>query len=142
MKTLLKKSTFWLFLLLPLATLLLFATQPANAQTDPAATPQEGYPPPATPVQTDDAYPLGRPTASAIEAEEGYIAPTVAAEATSPPAILGENAPEATAIPTLPISQSTLVRNRVVLWAGFLATLLIFGLAVYGAIRMYMRPRS
>jgi hypothetical protein len=143
MKLVQKKSMLWFLLLhLPLAALLLFATQPANAQTDPNATPEGGYPPPATPAFLENGYPLTQPTANAVEVDEAYVAPTVAAAATIPPAIVGENAPETAATPTLAISQSTLVRNRLILWAGFLVTLFIFGLAVYGAMLMYTRPRN
>ena len=140
MKHLFNKESLWI-LLLPMVLLLLFAPQPANAQTDPTAIP-DSYPPPVTPTQPDEAYPLGRPETSSSEAEEGYISPTVPPVATNPPEIIGESAPEATAVATLPISQSTLVRNRMVLWAGFLVTLFIFGIAVYGAMIMYTRSRS
>ncbi|WP_420644288.1 hypothetical protein [Candidatus Leptofilum sp.] len=137
MKRLVKKLLPW-NLLLPLALLLLFVTQPANAQTDP--TP-EGYPPPATPVQPEDGYPLDRPAPSSSEAEEGYIPPATQPAVTNSPAVIGDSNPEATAVITSPISQTTQPRNRVVLWAGFLVTLLIFGLAVYGAMLMYTRAR-
>lgn len=136
MNPLLKKLS--LIFLLPLAMLLLFATQPANAQTDPTAT-AEGYPPPATPAE---GYPLQRPTVVAPEDQPGYVPPTAPPAATNPPAIVGESAPEATAVATIPISQSMLVQNRLILWAGFLLTLFIFGLAVYGAMLMYTRPRN
>ena len=138
MKPVLKKFISCL-LLLPLAMLLLLSSQPAIAQTDPEAT---AYPPPVTPVQPDEGYPLNRPTIIAPENDEGYIAPTQPPTAT--PAALGQDAVglEATRASIIPISQSTLVRNRLILWAGFLVTLLIFGLAVYGAMLMYTRPRS
>lgn len=135
----LKKDLLWV--VVPLALLLLIGINPATAQTDPTATP-EGYPPPATPVEPQTGYPAGRPTITNSSAEEGYIPPPEATATTNPPAIIGENAPEATAVPTLPVSQSTVVRNRVVLWAGFLVTLFIFGLAVYGAMLMYTRARK
>ncbi|GJM43116.1 MAG: hypothetical protein DHS20C20_33980 [Ardenticatenaceae bacterium] len=141
MKLLFNKESLWILLLPLVLLLLLFAPQPANAQTDPTATP-DSYPPPATPVQPGEAYPLDRPETSSSEAEEGYIPPTVPPVATNPREIIGERAQEATAVATLPISQSTLVRNRMVLWAGFLVTLFIFGLAVYGAMIMYTRSRS
>ncbi|MAT98200.1 MAG: hypothetical protein CL608_13730 [Anaerolineaceae bacterium] len=143
MKIVLKKSSFWFLLFLPLAALLLFSTRPAMAQTDPETTPTNGYPPPATPAQPEEAYPnqLPPPTNNAVN--EAYIAPTESAvQATNPPAVVGESAAEATAVATLPISQSTLVRNRAILWAGFLITLILFFLAVYGAMLMYTRPRN
>ncbi len=144
MNTVLKKSSIWSLLVLSLAALLLLSTQPANAQTDPETTPTNGYPPPATPAQPEEAYPnqLPPPTNNAVN--EAYVAPTgIAAEATNlPSAVVGESAPAATAAVTLPISQSTLVRNRAILWAGFLITLILFLLAVYGAMLMYTRPRN
>ncbi|MBK7897748.1 MAG: hypothetical protein WAS33_19445 [Candidatus Promineifilaceae bacterium] len=141
MNHLFKKLSLTALLLLPLLCLLLLA-RPVTAQTDPTATPEGGYPPPATPAQPDESYPLQRPTILPPEQQEGYIPPTLPTVATNPPTIVGESAPEATAVSTLPISQSTLVRNRLILWAGFLVTLFIFGLAVYGAILMYTRPRD
>ncbi|WP_420627945.1 hypothetical protein [Candidatus Leptofilum sp.] len=139
MKRLLKPSLLFLPLLW-LAGLLLFSAKPAIAQTDATATPG-GYPPPATPAQPEEGYPAGRPAHNSSEAEEGYIPPT-APPATNPPTIIGNNDTEVTAVVTPPISRSTLARNRVVLWAGFLVTLFIFGLAVYGAMLMYTRARS
>ena len=141
MKLVLKKSSFCL-LLLALAAILLLPIQPANAQVDPSATPAEGYPPPATPTQPDSAYPAQPELPAATPTDESYVRPPTAVISTNPPAVVGENAPEATVSATLPISQSTLVRNRVILWAGFLITLLIFALAVYGAMLMYTRPRN
>lgn len=144
MKTVLKNSSTWFVLVLPLAALLLLSTQPAIAQTDPETTPTNGYPPPATPAQLEEAYPnqLPPPTSNAVN--EAYVAPAgVAAEATNlPAAVVGESAPAATAVATLPITQSALVRNRAILWAGFLITLILFLLAVYGAMLMYTRPRN
>ncbi len=143
MKIVLKKSSIYSLLLLSLATLLLLSTRPAIAQTDPESTPTNGYPPPATPAQLEEAYPnqLPPPTSNAVN--EAYVAPTEAAVgATNPPAIVGDSAPAATAVATLPVSQSTLVRNRAILWAGFLITLILFLLAVYGAMLMYTRPRN
>lgn len=140
MKLIQKKSSLYL-LLLPLAALLLLSTQPASAQTDPTATPAEGYPPPATPAQPDDSYPAQPELPAATPTDASYVPPPTAVISTNAPAVVGENAPETTAVATLPISQSTLVRNRLILWAGFLITLLIFALAVYGAMLMYTRPR-
>lgn len=144
MKIVLKKSSALSLLLLSLATLLLLSTQPAIAQTDPESTPTNGYPPPATPAQLEEAYPnqLPPPTSNAVI--EAYVAPTEAAGGATnpPPAIVGDSAPAATAVATLPISQSALVRNRAILWAGFLITLILFLLAVYGAMLMYTRPRN
>jgi len=143
MKIVLKKSSTWSLLFLSLVVLLLLSTQPAIAQTDPESTPTNGYPPPATPTQLEEAYPnqLPPPTSNAVN--EAYVAPTAAAaEVINPPAVVGESAPEATAVATVPISQSTLVRNRAILWAGFLITLILFLLAVYGAMLMYTRPRN
>lgn len=134
------KKLSLVFLLLPLLFLLL-AAQPTAAQTDPTTTPEGGYPPPATPAQPDESYPLARPTVITPENQEGYIPPATLPATTTAPEIVGESAPEATAVATLPISQSSLVRNRLILWAGFLVTLFIFGLAVYGAMLMYTRPR-
>ena len=142
MKIVLKKSSAWFLLFLPLF-LLMFFTQPAAAQTDPEATPINGYPPPATPVQPEEAYPNQLPTPIDTPVNGEYIAPTIApASATNPPAVVGDSPPEAAAVATIPISQSTLVRNRAILWAGFLITLILFLLAVYGAILMYTRPRN
>lgn len=142
MKNVMKQLIVWALFALLLAGLLA-APPPANAQTGPEATPQEGYPPPATPAQPETAYPAGQPAPTAVPLEEGYIAPTEAISIpTSPPAIIGDSATQATAVPTLSISQSTLVRNRAILWAGFLITLLIFAIAVYGAILMYTRRQT
>jgi hypothetical protein len=142
----------WLLLILITVALLATSAQATMAQTEPEVTPEGGYPPPATPVQLEDeAYPseLSRPTPSVPEA--GYIAPT---NAPSQPAnnsvtVIGEEDSAATAastsseqaVPSLPISQSRLLRNRAILWAGFLITLLIFFTAVYGAMLMYRRRR-
>jgi hypothetical protein len=141
MKIVLKHSLTWFLLLLLLAALLLF-TQPAAAQTDPESTPTNGYPPPATPTQPEEAYPNQLPPPTANPTAGAYIAPTTAAVGDNPPAIVGESAPEATAVATLAISQSALVRNRAILWAGFLITLILFLLAVYGTMLMYTRPRN
>jgi len=143
MKTVLKKSSAWFLLFFPLAALLLFSTQPAIAQTDPETTPTNGYPPPATPAQLEEAYPNQLPPPTSNSVNEAYVAPTgAAAEVTNSPAIVGGSVPVVTAVATLPISQSTLVRNRAILWAGFLITLILFLLAVYGAMLMYTRPRN
>jgi len=143
MKILPKKSFAWFLLILSLSTLLLLSTQPAIAQTDPESTPVNGYPPPATPAQPEDAYPNQPPPTAITPADEAYVAPTTAAvEDANPSAIIGESAPAATAVATRPISQSALVRNRAILWAGFLITLILFWLAVYGAMLMYTRPRN
>jgi hypothetical protein len=137
------KPSIWVLILLPLAALLLLSTQPASAQTDPETTPTNGYPPPATPAQPEEAYPDQLPLPDVTPTEGAYIAPTTApAENNDAPAVVGESAPEATAAATLPISQSALVRNRAILWAGFLITLILFFLAVYGAMLMYTRPRN
>ena len=132
----------WLIIFLFLAAALMAPPQAAAAQIEPESTPQEGYPPPATPVQSEEAYPVGQPlppTANAADA--AYVAPTKINE-TNPAAVIGNEAVEATAVPTLPISQSAIVRNRAILWAGFLITLLIFLTAVYGAMLMYTRRRN
>jgi hypothetical protein len=135
------KKFVWIFLLFSLVTLLL--TQPAMAQTDPEGTPANGYPPPATPAQLEEAYPAQLSPPDTTTTNEAYIAPTTAVlTTTGPTAVIGDAAPAATAVTTLPISQSTIVRNRAILWAGFLLTLLIFLLAVYGAMLMYTRPRN
>lgn len=135
---------FTLFVLL--AVLPALPGQSALAQTEPGSTPENGYPPPATPEQADaddEAYP-GQPiTPTAAPIDSGYVAPATAVPAIEavPQTVIGSEAPAPTAVPTLPISQSTLVRNRAILWAGFLITLLIFGIAVYGAMLMYTRRR-
>jgi len=143
-----KKTSALLPLIIIAAILLAASAQGAMAQTEPEVTPEGGYPPPATPVQPEEdtleeAYPseLIRPPASAPEA--GYVAPT---NAPSQPAnntvtVIGEEDSVPTAVPSLPISQSSLVRNQAILWAGFLITLLIFFTAVYGAMLMYRRRR-
>ncbi len=151
-----KKISALLPLIIIAAVLLGASAQAAMAQTEPKVTPESGYPPPATPVQLEedaleDAYPseLIRPSASAPEA--GYVAPT---NAPSQPAnntvtVIGEedsvptaaSASSGQAVPSVPISQSSLVRNQAILWAGFLITLLIFFTAVYGAMLMYRRRR-
>ena len=138
------KLTTWFFLILALAALLLFTAQPTNAQTDPETTPTNGYPPPATPAQPEEAYPNDPPPPADSPTQGSYIAPTTAAagDANLPPAVIGESAGDATAVSSLPISQSDQVRNRAILWAGFLITLILFSLAVYGAMLMYTRPRS
>ena len=137
-----KTSLAWFTIFLFLAAALMVPPQAAAAQTEPESTPQEGYPPPATPAQSEEAYPADQsllPTTNAADA--AYIAPTTANE-TNPAAIIGNEAVEATAVPTLPISQSAVARNRAILWAGFLITLLIFLTAVYGAMLMYTRRRN
>lgn len=142
MKLVLKKSFAWLLLFLPLVVLFSF-TRPAAAQTDPETTPVNGYPPPATPIQPEEAYPNQLPPPTGNPVNGAYIAPTANdVEATNPPAVIGDTVPEVTADATPPISQSSLVRNRAILWAGFLITLILFFLAVYGAMVMYIRPRN
>jgi len=138
------KLSTWFLLFLPLAALLLFTAQPTNAQTDPETTPTNGYPPPATPAQPEEAYPNEPPLPAVTPTEGAYIAPTTAAaeDTNLPSAVVGESAVEATAVDSLPISQSNQVRNRAILWAGFLITLILFSLAVYGAMLLYTRPRS
>ncbi|MCP4418172.1 MAG: hypothetical protein GY805_16240 [Chloroflexi bacterium] len=138
------KTFFWLFLLLLVTAVLAAPTQTAVAQTEPEPTPEEGYPPPATPAQPEIAYPsqlLVTPTTSANATP--YIAPTTAPlqPSSTVVSVIGDGANEPTAVPSLPISQSKLVRNRAVLWAGFLITLFIFMTAVYGAMLMYTRRR-
>lgn len=139
------KKTFSCLLLLLLFTAVLTSpTHTAAAQTEPNATPEDGYPPPATPAQPEEVYPAQiLPTPANNDSDAPYIAPTTASlQPTSTiAAIIGAADGEATAVPTLPISQSSLVRNRAILWAGFLITLLIFLLAVYGAMLMYTRRR-
>jgi len=103
--------------------------------------------PPATPEQpggTDEAYPSQPITPTTAPIDSGYVAPTTAVSPAdaAPQAVIGSEAPEPTAVPTLPIGQGTLLRNRAILWAGFLITLLIFGIAVYGAMLMYTRRRG
>lgn len=123
--------------------LLLAPGQSARAQTQPEGTPQNGYPPPATPAQPEEGYP-SQPTIPTLAAtDEAYMAPTLAPlQESSPETVIGSGAAAPTAVPSLPISQSTLVRNQAILWAGFLITLLIFSMAVYGAILLYTRRRS
>ncbi len=140
-----KKTLTWIILLLLLFVTLAAPTRAAMAQTEPEPTPQEGYPPPATPAQPEAAYPnqtaLPTPTNNAPDAP--YVAPTTAViqPASTAASVIGTEFEEETAVPPLPISQSTLVRNRAILWAGFLITLLIFFTAVYGAMLMYTRRR-
>ncbi|MBK8901344.1 MAG: hypothetical protein IPM53_09190 [Anaerolineaceae bacterium] len=130
-----------------LAALLARPGQAAQAQTGPESTPENGYPPPATPEPTsvtDEGYPVQSIAPTTAPIDSGYVAPTTAvppADA-APQAVIGSEAPAPTVVPTLPLSQSTMVRNRAILWAGFLITLLIFGIAVYGAMLMYTRRRS
>ncbi|MCA9919022.1 MAG: hypothetical protein KC445_13765 [Anaerolineales bacterium] len=135
------KLSLYFLLLLPLLALFM-TSQQATAQTDPNATPEGGYPPPTTVPQDEEGYPLQRPTTIAPENEPGYVAPTAVPQVTNPPTVVGDGGTETTPEKTLPISQSELVTNRLILWAGFLVTLFIFGLAVYGAIIMYTRSRK
>jgi hypothetical protein len=143
MKVAMKKLFVWFCLLLMLVGLLLAPEQPVRAQTGPEGTPQNGYPPPATPAQPEEGYPSQPTIPTAAPTDEAYIAPTVAPfQETAPETVIGSDAAAPTAVPNLPISQSALVRNRAILWAGFLITLLIFSMAVYGAILLYTRRRS
>lgn len=145
MKLVLKKSFIWFCFLFLLAGLLAGPAQSAHAQTEPEVTPQEGYPPPATPLPTEEGYPSQPVIPSATPFDAAYVSPTIAAPVIAgPETVIGSEAVEPTAVPvaTLPISQSTLVRNRAILWAGFLITLLIFSMAVYGAMLMYTRRRN
>ena len=129
-----KKSAYSI-LFFTFVLLLALPKQPAAAQTEPKTTPTDGYPPPATPGEPEEAYPIESATALAPEEAPGYVAPTRIIAT----AVIGDGVTEATAVPTLPISQSAVVRNRAILWAGFLITLLIFLLAMYGAMLMYTR---
>ena len=131
------------FLLLGTMALFILSTQTAVAQIDPVGTPINGYPPPATPVQPEDGYPAGQPTPPEPTPTDGaYIPPTEVVPPPTAPSVIGDEAPVPTAVSTPPISQSAVVRNRAILWAGFLITLLLFLIAVYGAIVMYTRQRS
>lgn len=139
----LKKSLMGAFLLLSTIALFMLSAQTATAQTDPEGTPVNGYPPPATPAQPEEAYPGEQPILPNPTPTDGaYIPPTQVVPATNPPTIIGDEAPAATVVPTLPVSQSAIVRNRAILWAGFLITLLLFFIAVYGAMLMYTRQRN
>lgn len=129
------KKTAYFTLFFTLALLLAWPRQPVAAQTDPETTPTNGYPPPVTPSEPEEAYPIEATPTAAPEEDIGYIAPTQAVST----AVIASGTTEATAVPTLPISQSAVVRNRAILWAGFLITLLIFLLAIYGAMLMYTR---
>jgi hypothetical protein len=141
------KTFTWITLLLFIAGALAAPPRAAMAQTEPESTPA----PLATPVQPEEAYPLLPPPTNSDANATPYIAPTTISSqppstvSSQPPStvvsVIGDGAGEATAVPSLPISQSTLVRNRAILWAGFLITLLIFLTAVYGAILMYRRRR-
>ncbi len=145
MKIVLKKSFTWFGLFISLAALLLFLSQPAAAQTEPETTPTSGYPPPATATEPGAAYPdPEQPTFPSNDnpTNGAYAAPTAALEATSVPAIVGESAATVPAEAAVPIGQSAQIRNRAILWAGFLITLILFLLAVYGAMLMYTRPRN
>jgi len=138
------KTFTWLLLLLLLAAILAAPTQAAVAQTEPDATPEDGYLPPATPAQPEEAYPEQiLPTPANNSSDASYIAPTNAPirPTSTIVSVIGDGVDEETAVPSLQISQSTLGRNRAILWAGFLITLLIFFTAVYGAMLMYTRRR-
>ncbi len=126
-----------------LTGLLLAPRESARAQTGPEGTPQNGYPPPATPAQPEEGYPSQPTIPTSAAADEAYIAPTLAPlQESAPETVIGSGAVAPTAVPNLPISQTALVRNRAILWAGFLITLLIFSMSVYGAMLMYTRRRS
>lgn len=135
---------FGLFLLLVL--MLAFPRQSTLAQTGPESTPEGGYPPPATPAEpvNEAGYPSQPIPPTTAPLDSGYVPPATAVSPVdaAPQTVIGSESPAPTAVATLPISQSTLVRNRAILWAGFLITLLIFGIAVYGAMLMYTRRRS
>lgn len=147
MSVVMKKLCVGFTLFMLLVALLALPRRAALAQTGPESTPENGYPPPAMPEQpvgTDEAYPIQPITPTTAPIDSGYVAPATAvapAEA-APQTVIGSEAPAPTAVPTLPISQSTVVRNRAILWAGFLITLMIFGIAVYGTMLMYTRRRS
>jgi hypothetical protein len=143
MKVAMKKLFVWFCLLLMLIGLLLAPGRSARAQTEPEGTPQNGYPPPATPAQPEEGYPSQPTIPTSTAADEAYLAPTLAPlQESAPETVIGSGAAAPTAVPNLPISQSTLVRNRAILWAGFSITLLIFSMSVYGAMLMYTRRRS
>ena len=139
------KTFSWLLFSLLFAAVLAAPTHTAAAQTEPNATPEGEYPPPATPAQPEEAYPNQiLPTPANNDPDAPYVAPTTASlqPTSTVVTVIGNAGGVATAVPTLPISQSSLVRNRAILWAGFLITLLIFLLAVYGAMLMYTRRRG
>lgn len=141
-----KKLCIGFCISLLLAGLLAFPKQVAQAQTGPESTPEGGYPPPATPAvpTAGEGYPSQPVLPTPTPFDSGYVPPATAVPAAdvAPQTIIGSEAPAPTAVATLPISQSALVRNRAILWAGFLITLLIFGIAVYGAMLLYTRRRS
>lgn len=112
-------------------------TPPGDYPGPPAATPTTniGYPAvPAATQSTPTPYPAaadigseGAPTATAVSVIGDDLAPTDAG-----------NSPSTNA----PLSTGEMLRNRILLWGGFLITFLIFGVSIYGAIAIYTRKQE
>ncbi len=140
-KSLLLGSTaVWLVLLI-LAGIAVWA-QPAIAQTTPYPGPR-----PTPTLAAGVAYPGGPPTAVSQPATAYPVEniPITEPTATLMPRVGNNPQPTAAAIPTeLPpdISSGTRLGNNFIMWAGFLLGLLIFLVAVYATIILYMRKQA
>lgn len=111
-------------------------TPPGDYPGPPAvATPTTniGYPAqPAATLNIPTPYPAandagleGAPTATAVSIIGDDLAPSNRSSNTNTPLATGE-----------------MLRNRGLLWGGFLITLLIFGVGIYGAIAIYTRKQE
>ncbi|HFE66902.1 MAG TPA: hypothetical protein ENJ93_06535 [Chloroflexi bacterium] len=117
-------------------------TQPAAAQTTPYPGPR-----PTPTLAAGAAYPGGSPTAVSQPATAYPVEniPIIEPTATLVPRV-GENPqPTAAAIPTdtpPDLSSGAGLGNNFIMWAGFLLGLLIFLVAIYATIILYMRKQA
>jgi hypothetical protein len=137
-KSLLLGSTAVGLILLILAGIAVWP-QPAAAQTTPYPGPR-----PTPTLAAGAAYPVGAPTAVDQPAAAYPVEniPITKPAATPIPRVGGNLQPAAEAAPPDTPTVSTTPRNTVIMWAGFLLGLLIFLVAVYAAIILYMRKQA
>lgn len=114
-------------------------------------TPESGYPAPTptpappTPAESDAAYPAATPTVAA-GSPTAYPVGTVNGVAATPITIIGEELPNAESASFSQANEAaaeplTTTAGRLVLWSGFLISLAILGMAIFGAILFFTRRR-
>ncbi|NKQ36056.1 MAG: hypothetical protein HF973_10635 [Chloroflexi bacterium] len=110
--------------------------QPAAAQTTPYPGPR-----PTPTLAAGAAYPGGLPTAVSQPATVYPVEniPITEPTVTTIPRVGNNPQPTAETAPPDTPTVSTTPRNNVIMWAGFLLGLLIFLVAIYATIILYMR---
>ncbi|HIP71256.1 MAG TPA: hypothetical protein EYH05_07655 [Anaerolineae bacterium] len=140
-KSVLPGSTAVGLVLLILAGIAVWA-QPAAAQTTPYPGPR-----PTPTLAAGAAYPGGPPTAVNQPAAAYPVENIPVTEPTATPVPRVGNNPQPTAV-TAPIesppdlSSGAGLGNSFIMWAGFLLGLLIFLVAIYATIILYMRKQA